>query len=40
LDGFSTLDIDPVLLSTHEPLEILAAFLRWHERRHRRLRRR
>ena len=40
LDGLGRLDIDPVLLSSHEPLDILAAFLHWHERRHLRLRRR
>lgn len=40
LDAFGELDIDPVLLSSSEPVEILAAFRRWHERRHARLRRR
>ncbi|MGZ8717456.1 MAG: DUF58 domain-containing protein, partial [Gaiellaceae bacterium] len=40
LDGFRALGIDPVLLSSHEPLDILAAFLNWHKRRHLRLRRR
>ncbi len=40
LDGFAALDVDPVLLSSHEPLDILSAFLRWHDRRHRRLRQR
>jgi Protein of unknown function DUF58 len=39
LDGFAVLDVDPVLLSSHEPLDILAAFQRWHERRRLRLRR-
>ena len=40
LDGFAALGIDPVLLSSHEPLDILTAFLRWHDRRHARLRQR
>ena len=40
LDGFAKLAVDPVLLSSHEPVEILAAFLHWHERRHLRLKRR
>ncbi len=40
LEGFAALDVDPVLLSSHEPLDILGAFLRWHERRHLRLRQR
>ncbi|HJX48041.1 MAG TPA: DUF58 domain-containing protein [Gaiellaceae bacterium] len=40
LEGFAARDIDPVLLSSHEPLDILAAFLRWHDRRRLRLRRR
>lgn len=40
LGSFRGLGLDPVLLSSHEPVEILAAFLRWHERRLRRLRRR
>jgi uncharacterized protein (DUF58 family) len=40
LAAFGRLDVDPVLLSSHEPVEILAAFLRWHGRRHLRLRRR
>jgi hypothetical protein len=37
LAGFGALEIDPVLLSTAAPLDILAAFIRWHERRRRRL---
>lgn len=37
LDGFAGLELDPVLLSTEEPVEIFAAFMRWHERRRRRL---
>lgn len=44
LDGllrlFAALELDAVLLSSHEPPEILRAFLAWHERRLRRLRRR
>jgi uncharacterized protein (DUF58 family) len=40
LDAFAALGIDPVLLSSHEPLDILTAFLRWHDRRHLRLRQR
>ena len=40
LEGFAARGIDPVLLSSHEPLDILAAFLRWHDRRRLRLRRR
>ena len=44
LDGllrrFATLELDAVLLSSDEPREILSAFLTWHERRLRRLRRR
>jgi Protein of unknown function DUF58 len=37
LETFSTLEIDPVLLPSAEPLDILSAFLRWHERRRLRL---
>ena len=37
---FARLDLDPVLLSSEDRREILAAFLSWHERRLRRLRRR
>jgi uncharacterized protein (DUF58 family) len=40
LDGLVRLDVDPVLLSSHESLDVLDAFLLWHERRHQRLRRR
>lgn len=37
---FAKLDLDPVLLSSDDSSEILAAFLGWHGRRLRRLRRR
>lgn len=37
---FRSLGLDPVLLSSHDPVEILSAFLAWHERRLLRLRRR
>jgi uncharacterized protein (DUF58 family) len=37
---FLKLGIDAVALSTHRPVDILGAFLRWHERRHQRLSRR
>jgi uncharacterized protein (DUF58 family) len=37
---FAQLDLDPVLLSSEDRRDILAAFLNWHERRLRRLRRR
>ena len=37
LESFNTLEIDPVLLSSAEPLDILSAFIRWHERRRARL---
>ena len=40
LELFAGLDLDPVLLSSHDRSEVLAAFLSWHERRLRRLRRR
>ena len=40
LAGFAAIEIDPVLISSHEPLDVLDAFLHWHERRHLRLRRR
>jgi uncharacterized protein (DUF58 family) len=40
LQGFRGLALDPVLLSSHDPVEILTAFLRWHERRLQRSRRR
>ena len=40
VDGFAAIEIDPVLISSHEPLDVLDAFLHWHERRHLRLRRR
>jgi hypothetical protein len=38
LETFIALQLDPVLLSNEDPLEILAAFMGWHERRRRRLR--
>jgi uncharacterized protein (DUF58 family) len=37
LDGFAEIGIEPVLLSSDDPDEILAAFLRWHRRRRERL---
>lgn len=37
---FAALDLDPILLSSHDRSEILAAFMGWHRRRLRRLRRR
>ncbi len=37
LETFAELEIDPVLLSSAEPLAVLDAFMRWHERRRRRL---
>jgi uncharacterized protein (DUF58 family) len=37
---FHDVGLDPVLLSSHEPVEILAAFMHWHGRRLQRLRRR
>lgn len=37
LETFSFLEIDPVLLSSAEPLDVLSAFMRWHERRRERL---
>jgi hypothetical protein len=40
LHSFTALALDAVLLSSDDPLEILSAFLRWHERRDLRLRRR
>jgi uncharacterized protein (DUF58 family) len=40
LDGFAALDVDPVLLSSHDPLDVLDAFLQWHQRRRLRLRQR
>jgi uncharacterized protein (DUF58 family) len=39
LGGFRRLGLDPVLLSSHDPVEIMTAFLRWHERRLQRVRR-
>lgn len=40
LRGFAALELDPVLLSSDDPVEILGSFLHWHEDRHARLRRR
>ena len=40
LDGFAALAVDPVLLSSHEPADVLRAFLDWHDRRRLRLRQR
>ena len=40
LETFGELDLDPILLSSDDPVEILAAFVGWHRRRHLRLRRR
>jgi uncharacterized protein (DUF58 family) len=37
LESFSAIQVDPVLLSSSEPVEILAAFMRWHERRRARM---
>ena len=37
LETFAELEVDPVLLSSAEPLDVLDAFMRWHERRRRRL---
>ena len=37
LETFSALEIDPVLLSSADPVEILSGFMRWHERRRRRM---
>jgi uncharacterized protein (DUF58 family) len=37
LETFSGLEIDPVLLSSADPVEILSGFMRWDERRRRRL---
>jgi hypothetical protein len=37
LETFSALELDPVLVSSADPVEILSAFMRWHERRRRRL---
>lgn len=38
LESFNDLELDPVLLSSAEPVAILSAFMQWHERRRRRLR--
>jgi uncharacterized protein (DUF58 family) len=40
LQTFSAVELDPILLPSSDPLEILSAFLRWHEQRRLRLRRR
>ena len=37
LETFTALEFDPVLLSTDDPVEVLGAFMRWHERRRERL---
>jgi uncharacterized protein (DUF58 family) len=37
LATFAELEIDPVVLSSADPLDALDAFMRWHERRRRRL---
>jgi uncharacterized protein (DUF58 family) len=37
LQSFGALGIDPVELSSAEPLEVLSSFLHWHERRRERL---
>jgi uncharacterized protein (DUF58 family) len=37
LETFAAAEVDPVLLSSAEPVEILDAFMRWHERRRARL---
>jgi uncharacterized protein (DUF58 family) len=39
LDGFATLDIDPVVLGSEARADVHAAFLRWHARRRKLLRR-
>jgi uncharacterized protein (DUF58 family) len=36
-ETFGSLEIDPVLLSSAEPLEVFSAFMHWHERRRERL---
>jgi uncharacterized protein (DUF58 family) len=40
LHGFAAVEIDPVLISSDDPVDILASFLDWHDDRHARLRRR
>ncbi len=40
LRNFAELRLDPVLLSSDRPEEILAAFVRWHDRRRERMRQR
>jgi uncharacterized protein (DUF58 family) len=37
LETFAELEIDPVVLSSADPLDVFDAFMRWHERRRRRL---
>jgi uncharacterized protein (DUF58 family) len=37
LETFAQFEIDPVLLSSADPLDVLDAFMRWHERRRNRL---
>ncbi len=36
-ETFGALEIDPVLLSSAQPLDVFSAFMRWHERRRARL---
>jgi len=38
LRAFATLELDPVLLSSGDRVEILSAFIRWHDLRRARLR--
>jgi uncharacterized protein (DUF58 family) len=38
LDGFAAIEIDAVVLSSDDSLDVLAAFVRWHDQRHLRLR--
>jgi hypothetical protein len=37
VETFGALEIDPVVLASAEPLDVLDAFMRWHERRRRRM---
>jgi len=37
LETFASLQLDPILLSSADPVEILSAFMHWHERRRVRL---
>jgi uncharacterized protein YjiS (DUF1127 family) len=36
-ETFGSLEIDPVLLSSAEPLDVFSSFMHWHERRRERL---